>query len=350
MTALLDTMEDERDLGLVRRHQAGDVAAFSELYALHYGRLVRFCRRLVRDSHVAEELAQDAFLRAYTAMDRLQGDRRFYPWLTVIARRLVIDHVRRDARVEPHADLEPAAAGAAEDVVVRRFEGGQLLTALDRVRDRHRLVLHLRDWEGLSYEAIAERLGLAPTAIPPLLHRARAALRREYMLVTEGRVAALAPFGLLAAMRRIRDRASVWTAWLPEPSAMSAPVAGVVLSLSTLAASLGLPFGVSQAAPHESPAAETRPAEQAAAADLHAPATHMSPSTSATGDPTAPRPIIVPGVAAGSVTDPDPDGVRRVSQEGRRKPIFVDTQYIGVSADPEEERRRLDGAIQHTAP
>jgi RNA polymerase sigma-70 factor (ECF subfamily) len=191
MTALIDAMEDDRDRRLVERHQAGDDAAFAQLYALHYGRLVRFCRRLVRDPHTAEEVAQDAFLRAYTSLDRFEGDRRFYPWLTVIARRLVIDRLRRDSRVDIRANVEAGLSGAAEDVAVQRIEGDHLLTALERVRDRHRQVLHLRDWEGLSYEAIAERLGLARTAVPPLLHRARQALRREYLLVTEGRVAAL---------------------------------------------------------------------------------------------------------------------------------------------------------------
>ena len=88
----------DRDRVLVLRHQRGEADAFDELYRRYHPRLVLYCRRRGGDPHVAEELAQEAFLRALRAMPQFGGDRRFYPWMTVIAGRLCIDHHRRSAR------------------------------------------------------------------------------------------------------------------------------------------------------------------------------------------------------------------------------------------------------------
>src|SRR5690349_10166861 len=91
---------------LVLRYQRGDESAFDELYRRYYPRLHQYCLRRVGDTHAAEELAQDAFIRAMGAMLRFSGDRRFYPWMTVIAQRLCIDHHRRSSRVEPVAEVD----------------------------------------------------------------------------------------------------------------------------------------------------------------------------------------------------------------------------------------------------
>lgn len=346
MTALIDVREDDLDRVLVVRHQAGDPAAFAQLYARHYPRLIRFCRRLVRDSHLAEEIAQDTFLRAYVALDRLEGERRFYPWITVIARRLVIDHVRRDGRVQPRSEIDNGCAGAAEDVVVKRFEGDQVLAALDRVRARHREVIHLRDWEGLTYEAMAERLGLTPTAIPPLLHRARAAVRREYLLVAEGRVAAFFHLSALASLlRRGRDRVAAWAAWLPDASVLSAPVAGAVLGFSgLLAAGAGLPAAATPAeppmlqAPAAAPAAAS--AQSAAAPGDHGEVPGSTDSTRANPGVAAPDRVIVPDVAA--VTVNDPERVQRSRDAQQDHPIFLEVGPAGIASDPEEDRRHYE--------
>lgn len=346
MTALINAREDDLDRVLVVRHQAGDAAAFAQLYARHYPRLMRFCRRLVRDSHLAEEIAQDTFLRAYVALDQLEGERRFYPWITVIARRLVIDHVRRDGRVQPRPEIENGSAGAAEDEVVQRFEGDQVLAALDRVRSRHREVIHLRDWEGLTYEAIAARLGLSPTAVPPLLHRARAAVRREYLLVTEGRVAGIFHLGALAALlRRGRDRLAAWAACLPDASVLSAPVAGAVLGFGgLLVAGGGMPAGATAAQPPalEAPAALIAAPAQSAAAPGHQEVFAGSPggTQDAPGVAAPSEHVVVPDVA--SVTVNDPERVQQSRDAQRDHPIFLEVGPAGIASDPEEDRRHYE--------
>ena len=75
----------DRDRLLVLRHQGGERHAFDELYRRYHRRLVAYCQRRVGDEHVAEELAQEAFVRALRALPTFGGERRFYPWLAVIA-------------------------------------------------------------------------------------------------------------------------------------------------------------------------------------------------------------------------------------------------------------------------
>ncbi len=107
----------DRDRLLVLRHQQGDVEAFEELYRRYHGRLVAYCTRRVGDRHTAEELAQEAFVKALRAMPRFAGERRFYPWMTVIAQRLCIDHHRRSSRVEPIAEPDAGIIDADHDAV-----------------------------------------------------------------------------------------------------------------------------------------------------------------------------------------------------------------------------------------
>src|SRR5204862_4279643 len=98
MALRADDVDLNRDSLLVERFQSGDTEAFDDLYRRYYARLVRFCLRRVGDPHEAEEVAQEAFVRAYRALPRLTGERRFYPWMTVIAGRLCVDSHRRRSR------------------------------------------------------------------------------------------------------------------------------------------------------------------------------------------------------------------------------------------------------------
>jgi RNA polymerase sigma-70 factor (ECF subfamily) len=331
--------DHERDRGLVERHQAGDAAAFSELYAIHFSGLVRFCRRRVRDPHLAEEIAQDAFLRAYRSLPRFAGERRFYPWLTVIARRLIIDDMRRSARLRLEADLDGGVAAAAEDLVVQRLDSDDLVAALDRVRDRHREVLHLRDWEGLSYEAIAKRLDIPVTTVPPLLHRARAAFKREYLAVTEAeRIAALPGLlgTVLLAGRRLRDKLSQYAAWLPEPAAFTAPIAGTALGMMTI---LTPAVGESAASPastwqsHESEAAQEQGKAGTVATSTTSPGSARQHWGETRRDEDSARPEVFQHAPMVVIGDP---GKARERQERSRQedPIYIEFEGHWIGWDP----------------
>ena len=197
----------DRDRRLVLRHQQGDVEAFDELYRRYHERLVSFCARRVGDRDAAEELAQEAFVKALGALPRFSGERRFYPWMTVIAHRLCIDHHRRSARVEPTADVDAGLVEADHDAVFASVDRHHLADALARLAPRHREILELREERGWTYHQIAAHLDVPLTTVEALLHRARKALRREFLHVsgeTRGRHLGVAALGG-GAVARIRS-------------------------------------------------------------------------------------------------------------------------------------------------
>lgn len=345
----MHTVDDDRDRALVERHQAGDHDAFGELYARHQVRLIRYCRRLVQDPHLAEDLAQEAFLRAYSAVDRLSGPRRFYPWLTVIARRLIIDRVRQRNRFEYRAELEGGLSRAAEDVAVQRLDDDRISAALSRLTERHRDVLRLRDWDQLSYDDIAERLGVPTTTVAPLLHRARSALRREYLDTTRdaaGPWLRLAP--MLMAGRRLRGRVNAWIGHLPDPGVLAAPMAGAALGVAMLLAPQALSQATVAVRLDEGRSGIHAPARQLQAgqgsepggAGGHGAHRHerRRETNGAVPDlssiPATQEDYVVPGVI-GIYGDPDTHEERR--ERVRRMPIYFEEERtgIGFAADPE---------------
>ena len=359
MTALVAPHENARDRGLVERHQSGDDAAFAELYRLHFARLVRYCRRHLHDPHMAEEIAQEAFVRAYVALDGLAGERRFYPWLSVIAHRLIIDHVRHHGRVSVEAEVDAGVATATDDIVVMRQDRHDLHTALERLRERHREILRLRDFEGLSYDEIATRLDLPSTTIPPLLHRARTALRREFELVSEGRVAAFLHLpALLLLARRGRDRLAQWLAWLPEPATFSAPLAGAVFALAGTTVSSGLHTLVDDMG--SAPSIDLVTAQAAPqAADVGIPAapwsaqhgTRAGSSGQYPADPlpeSVPTYVLVPEIA--EVYRQDYEGNERYRREHRNDPIYLEAGPAGIAGDPEEDAEHFRGMAERLRP
>lgn len=235
MGALLGDVESERDEIVLARFRAGDLHAFEELYAAYFPRLVRFCVQRVRDPYLAEEIAQEAFVRAYQAATRLRDGSRFYPWMTVIAHHVLVDDFRRVGRVEPMAELESGIEPPADEELILQAESEALDLALSRVRARHRQVLQLRESQGLSYEDIAREIGAPVTTVPPLLHRARAALRREYLALTEQeRIAAVPAWAasVIPTWRRLRDRIMQTVSSLPDMSGLATPAASVMLAVA----------------------------------------------------------------------------------------------------------------------
>jgi RNA polymerase sigma factor (sigma-70 family) len=217
LTSLCDDVDLDRDRALVERCQAGDSAAFGNLYARYYERLLRFCLRRLNDRHEAEDAAQEAFARAWKALPRFAGERRFYPWLTVIAGNICTDMLRRRSRSTPTDDLEltaqhpvgVVAEDTSEEVVVAAVDGELVNRALDRLSTRHRHVLAMREGSGWTYQQIADHEGVEIGTIETLLWRARQALKREFAVVSESKEA-LAGFLIAtgALIRRTAYRAA----------------------------------------------------------------------------------------------------------------------------------------------
>ncbi len=216
LAALVESPRDgdvdvARDRRLVERCQHGDRQAFDELYACYRRRLHRYCIQRLGDPGDAEDVVQEAFTRAWRALPRFAGDRRFYPWLTVIANHLCVDTIRRNSRQTPveASRLQAGDNGSyeTEDAVLQGVDAALVATAFAKLSERHRRVLQLREGSEWSYREIAEHEGVGLTAVEALLWRARQALKREFMLL-DGRGGRLAGFaGALGLLRtRILSR------------------------------------------------------------------------------------------------------------------------------------------------
>ncbi len=225
MALRADDVDLGRDRDLVERFQNGDPEAFDDLYRRYFDRLHRYCLRHTHDSHEAEEVAQEAFVKALRSMHSLRGERRFYPWMTVIAKRITIDRHRKLSRVELTDEPDLGSVDPDVDHLFAAVDAAHVREAMGNIGPRHREVLLLRETEGLSYAQIADRLEVPVTTVEALLHRARKALRREYAAVTgESRgLLGLPLLGWLGA-RASALRAHLGDRWV-EIGAVAAPIA-----------------------------------------------------------------------------------------------------------------------------
>jgi RNA polymerase sigma-70 factor (ECF subfamily) len=256
-TSLSDDVDLDRDRVLVERCQAGDSGAFGNLYARYYERLLRFCLRRLNDRHEAEDAAQEAFARAWKALPNFAGERRFYPWLTVIAGNICTDMLRRRSRSTPTDDLELSShehvgGGAnetSEELVLAAVDGELVNRALGRLSVRHRHVLAMREGSGWTYQQIADHEGVEIGTIETLLWRARQALKREFTVLSESK-GMLGGFlaGAGALLRRGFLRTAHRSATL-QPSAggggFRTAMAGMAFTSAAVAAALITPHALS---------------------------------------------------------------------------------------------------------
>ena len=208
MTIATDEVDLDRDRLLVERCQGGDAAAFGELYAVYHDRLVRHCRRRLGGAADSEDVAQEAFIRAWRAMDRFEAGRSFYSWLSVIASNACTDVLRRHRPTASLADVRGEAAldgrRGVEEHLTTAFDAALAHEAMRHLTDRHRRVLHLREQLDWSVDDIAAHEGLGANAVDTLLWRARASLRRKFHALSEGAAAVIATGGTRFVLARNR--------------------------------------------------------------------------------------------------------------------------------------------------
>ena len=266
-TSLCDDVDLDRDRALVERCQAGDSAAFGNLYARYYERLLRFCMRRLSDRHEAEDAAQEAFARAWKALPNFAGERRFYPWLTVIAGNICTDMLRRRSRSTPTDDFELTAqqpvgaqtADTSEELVLAAVDGELVNKALDRLSVRHRHVLAMREGSGWTYQQIADYEGVEIGTIETLLWRARQALKREFAVLSEskgalgGFLAGTGAFFRRGFLRIAHRSATVAGQSSGAGSGLRNAFAGVAVTSAAVAAALITPQVLSHSGPaHQS--------------------------------------------------------------------------------------------------
>jgi RNA polymerase sigma-70 factor (ECF subfamily) len=193
-------MAMESDLELMLRVRAGDAASFEALLLRYRLPLVSFFHRMVRDQGLAEDLAQEAFLRVYGARERYQPEARFTTWLYRIATNLALNAIRdrKDAVPEP-SDDDPDGGPAREPFVDPKPTAEQQLLQDDRRRlirqavqslpGKQRAAVILHKYQEVDYRQIATILSVSESAVKSLLFRAYGTLRmRLEPLFREGRI------------------------------------------------------------------------------------------------------------------------------------------------------------------
>lgn len=178
------------ELELVTRARAGDTVAFSALLRRYEGKIFRLAMNITQNREDAEDVLQEAFLKAYEHLDQFQGNSRFYTWIVRIAVNQALMKLRK--RRSDRAVSLDEQIDTGEDTVVReiaawdpdpeqRFSQEELhriLTeAIDELAPIYRTVFTLRDVDGLSTEETAEALDLSVPAVKSRLLRARLQLR-----------------------------------------------------------------------------------------------------------------------------------------------------------------------------
>ena len=183
----------EQEEKLLVRLRAGEDAAYETLLRLHTGRMLAVARRFLSSDEDAREAVQEAFVSAFRAIDRFEGEARLSTWLHRIVVNACLMKLRTRRR-KPEESIEdllprfqenghlaelPTGWREGADALLEREEARNLVReAIERLPEAYRTVLLLRDIEEYDTEQAAQALGLTRAAVKTRLHRARQALRQ----------------------------------------------------------------------------------------------------------------------------------------------------------------------------
>jgi RNA polymerase sigma-70 factor, ECF subfamily len=180
----IEPPSDEQDL--VRAAQTGDGRAFAEIVRRYQRAIYRVAYGIVRSSADADDVAQEAFVRAYQAIGRFRVGEPLYPWLARIATNAALSVLRRRRR-KPETPIEPLIEAGKQwgtdddptEHAVASERDRHLRAAMAELKPEHQAVLVLRVVEDLSYEEIAKTLGVPVGTVMSRLSRARAELKAK---------------------------------------------------------------------------------------------------------------------------------------------------------------------------
>jgi RNA polymerase sigma factor (sigma-70 family) len=187
-----EVAEGPSDTALVAAVRRGDERAFEQLYGRYQRRISAYILGMVKDHGRAEDITQEVFISALRRMRETDRPIAFKPWIYEIAKNACIDQFRRSRRAEEvsmdaedglgHADHGRLVAGdpSPDDAVDAKQQLDHLCGAFGGLSDSHHEILVLREFEGLSYREIGDRMGLSRPGVESTLFRARKRLGEEY--------------------------------------------------------------------------------------------------------------------------------------------------------------------------
>jgi RNA polymerase sigma-70 factor, ECF subfamily len=178
----------DSDAQLMLRFKGGDAEAFDQLFSRHTRAMVNFAYRFMRDRRLAEELAQEIFLRVYEAASGYQAQAKFTTWLYRIATNVCLNEVRKPHYRTAHKTISAENPGSIqiscsaetssspEKNLERKAISNALREALDGIPEKQRTAFILNKYQELSYAEVAGIMKISEKAVKSLIHRAREAL------------------------------------------------------------------------------------------------------------------------------------------------------------------------------
>jgi RNA polymerase sigma-70 factor (ECF subfamily) len=208
-----DTQSELQDEEVVRRVLAGETALFEILMRRYNQRLYRVSRIILRNDGEAEDVMQDAYVRAYTHLGQFAGKAAFSTWLTRIAIHEALARKRRSGRYQEldalpnNGDSMPMLKSSdptPEDSTARTETRRLLEEAIEHLPEAYRTVVVLREVEEMSVADTADSMGVTEAVVKTRLHRAHAMLRKELYARAKGRSADLYQFHAVRCDRVVK--------------------------------------------------------------------------------------------------------------------------------------------------
>ena len=168
---------------LVRKSQLGDKAAFEQLVIRHQDLVFSLAYKLTGNREMANDVAQEAFIRAWKAIEKFRGDSTFSTWIyriTVNTAWTLRKKAKKHNTLNIEDTYEPIVIDEKKDpelVAINSDLSSVLINALDKIPIEQRIIVELKNIEGRSHKEIAEYLGISVTAAKVRLHRAHQKLR-----------------------------------------------------------------------------------------------------------------------------------------------------------------------------
>ncbi|MEI8572193.1 RNA polymerase sigma factor RpoE [Methylomonas sp. LW13] len=186
-----ETNTEDLDQELVRRVQQGDKSGFDLLVIKYQHKIVHLVNRYVKDPSEAQDVAQDTFIKAYRALGDFRGDSAFYTWLYRIAINTAKNYLL--SRSRRHFDYEIDVQDAEqvenapqlkdietpENLLMNEQIVAVIKSAIERLPEEMRIAITLREFEGMSYEEIAEAMDCPIGTVRSRIFRAREAIDQK---------------------------------------------------------------------------------------------------------------------------------------------------------------------------
>ena len=182
------TPKEYTDAELVKKVKSGDRAAFDLLVLKYQNKIIHLVSRYVKDTHAAQDVAQEAFVKAYRGLRRFRGESAFYTWLYRIAINTAKNYIVSEKRRMPEFEVDAYEAeqfgdnqalkeiASPERVLLSEEIKQQIVATIRALPDDLKTAITLREVEGLSYEAIAESMDCPIGTVRSRIFRAREAI------------------------------------------------------------------------------------------------------------------------------------------------------------------------------